>query len=163
MKSSQRLTTPDHIIINTPQGIIRRNRCAIIATPLTKDQVPACRPSTVPPAKMTIPNRPPVENNLSPPSTVQQTRREDPGQSTSRTRLHSTAYPANPVQRDTVRQTRQEDPGPSTPGPSSHSTVPLQTLTNPVQRDSAISSTPTVQKQFSRYGRRIVKPTKLNL
>ena len=136
-------------IINTPQGIIRRNRCAIIATPLAKDQVPACRPSTVPPAGMTTPNRSPVENNPSPTSTVQQTRREDQGPSTSRTRLHSTAYPANPVQRDTVRQTRQEHPDPSTLGSNLHSTVPPQTLANPVQRDSALSSTPTGQKQFS--------------
>ena len=155
--------TPRSFIINTPQGNIRRNRCAIIATPLAKDQIPACRPSTVPPAGMTTPSRSPVENNPSPPSTVQQTRREDPGPSTSRTKVHSTAYPANPVQRDTVRQTRQADPDPSTRGSNLHSTVPPQTLTNPVQRDSAISSTPTGQKQFSRYGRRIVKPTKLNL
>ena len=111
---------------------------------------------------MTTPNRPPVENNP-PPSTVQQTRREDPDPSTSRTRLHSTAYLANQIQGDTVRQTRQEDPDPSTLGPNLHSTVPPQTLTNPVKRDSAISSTPTGQKQFSRYGRRIMKPTKLNL
>ena len=96
---------PRSFIINIPQGIIRRNRCAIIATPLAKDQVPARRPSTVPPAGMTTPNRPPVENNP-PTSTVQLTRREDPDPSTSRSRLHSTAYPANPVQRDTVRQTR---------------------------------------------------------
>ena len=127
---------PRSFIINTPQGIIRRNRCAIIATPLAKDQVPVCRPSTVPPTGMTTPNRPPVESNPSPPSTVQQTRREDPGPSAFRTSLHSTAYPTNPVQRDTVRQTRQEDPGPITPGPSPHSTVPPQTPTNPVQRDS---------------------------
>ena len=124
---------PRSFIINTPQEIIRRNRCAIIATPLAKDQVPACRPSTVPPAGMTSPNRPPVENNPSPHSAVQQTRREDPGPSTFRTRLHSTTYPTNPVQRDTVLQTRQEDPGPSTLGPSLHFTVPPQTLTNPVQ------------------------------
>ena len=144
---------PRSFIINTPQGIIRSNRCAIIATPLAKDQVPACRPSTVPPAGMTTPNRPPVENNPSPPSTVQQTRRDDPGPSTFRTRLHSTAYPTNPVPRDTVRQTRQEDPDPSSLGPSLHSAVPPQTLTNLVQRDSAICSTPTGPMQFSRYGR----------
>ena len=46
---------PRSFIINNPQGIIRRNRCAIIATPLAKDQVPASRPSTVPPAGMTTP------------------------------------------------------------------------------------------------------------